>query len=271
MNLSSPSNHTLPPAVESPNVPPPHRTIAPLLFLFDTLICQGVGASTVILSWQVIPNLGIALTLGTLIAMSLAHFFAMPFAWQLLNVIALPAIAASLAIQIPSWVFLLLLVGTTIIYAPAFWTRVPYYPTSTPTYLMLLPELPTDKEFSFIDLGCGFGDLLFFLAKQRPSGRYVGVEVGILPCLVGKVRALLFGKGRVTIKYQSIWSTDLSTFDYVYTFLSPAPMNTVWQKVSSEMSKGSTYINNSFSVPAPATREIQVRDEKGSVLYVHVL
>lgn len=246
------------------------RAFAPLLFLFDSLICQAVGAAAMVLLWQIIPNLGIALAAGTLVAVSLSHFYAMPIAWQLFNLIALPAIAASIAVEIPSWVFLVLLLGTTIIYAPAFWTRVPYYPTSSATYLMLLPELPNDKEFSFADLGCGFGDLLFFLAKHRPLGRYVGVEIGILPCLLGKVRAVLYGKGRVTIRYQSIWSTDLSHFDFVYTFLSPAPMKEIWRKVSSEMRPGSTYINNSFAVPAEAARQIQVKDDKGSVLFIHI-
>jgi hypothetical protein len=245
------------------------RGYAPLLFLFETIICQSIGCAAVILLWQLTQRLEVALIIGPLTALGTSLFFGLSSPWQLLNLILIPSGAMSFAIDLPGWVFLLLFAGTLVIYAPAFWTRVPYYPTNSATYLMLLPELPPNTPFTFIDLGCGFGDLLLFLAKHRPEGRYVGVEIGILPCVIGKVRAAIFGGGKVSIRYQSIWRTKLTSYDFVYTFLSPAPMARVWQKVSEEMKPGSKFINNSFSVPAPAHYEVPVKDEKGTVLYIH--
>jgi hypothetical protein len=245
------------------------RGYAPLLFLFETVICQIIGGAAVVLLWQFTQRLEIALIVGPLTAVAAALFFGLSSPWQLLNLILIPSGAMSFAVDIPGWVFFLMFTGTLVIYAPAFWTRVPYYPTNSATYFMLLPELPHDKPFTFIDLGCGFGDLLLFLAKHRPKGEYVGVEIGILPCVIGKIRAAIFGAGKVSIRYQSIWKTDLSSYDVVYTFLSPAPMARVWEKVSKEMKPGAQFINNSFAVSAPAQYEVQVRDDKGTILYVH--
>lgn len=245
------------------------RGYAPLLFLLETFICQTIGCAVVILLWQFTQRLEVALIIGTLTALGAALFFGLSTPWQMLNLILIPAGVMSFAVDIPGWVFLLLFAGTLVIYAPAFWTRVPYYPTNSATYLMLLPELPSNTPFTFIDLGCGFGDLLLFLAKHRPEGKYVGVEIGILPCVIGKMRAAVFGGGRVSIRYQSIWRTDLAPYDFVYTFLSPAPMARVWEKVSKEMKPGSQYINNTFAVSDPAQYEVQVKDDKGTVLYMH--
>jgi hypothetical protein len=66
-----------------------------------------------------------------------------------------------------------------------------------------------------------------------------------------------------------MWRTDFAQFDYVYTFLSPAAMERIWEKVSHEMSPGSTFITNSFPVPHPADEELAVRDERNGRLYIH--
>jgi hypothetical protein len=238
------------------------RSAAPLFFFVDSLMSQAIGAALVVIAWRISGDLTTSLFLGTISASAMSLFFALPLPWQLLNLVIIPATALSLSVQLPGWVFFALLAFTVLIYAPAFWTRVPYYPTSTPTYLMLLAELPRD-------LGCGFGDLLLFLAKHSPQGRYVGVEIGVLPFLVAKVRAAVFGRGRVSIQCKSMWSVKLSEFDVVYTFLSPAPMVRVWEKVVQEMRSGSLFITNSFAVPDDSTRAIHVKDERQSTLFIH--
>jgi trans-aconitate methyltransferase len=133
----------------------------------------------------------------------------------------------------------------------------------------VLAELPTDRPFTFIDVGCGMGDLLLFLSKRRPQGRFVGIEIGVLPWLIAKVKALIRGRSAVAIRFQSMWKVDLSGYDVVYTFLSPAPMERLWTKAKREMRPGATFITNSFQTPETASYTIPVKDERQSVLYVH--
>jgi hypothetical protein len=118
-----------------------------------------------------------------------------------------------------------------------------------------------------IDVGCGMGDLLRFLSAKRPNGTFVGVEVGLVPYLVSALKSI--GRNNLRIRFRSMWQEDFAQYDFVYTFLSPAAMPRVWQKVNDEMSDGSTFITNSFPVPAEAQEVLTVRDERNSKLYIH--
>jgi SAM-dependent methyltransferase len=175
----------------------------------------------------------------------------------------------ALAVELPAWVFLAFFLATIIIYAPAFWTRVPYYPTSKPTYALILAELPTDRPFTFVDIGCGFGDLVLFLARHRPHGVFTGIEIGVLPFCVAYCRSLLRGGGRTHVLFRSMWNLNFAEYDTVYTFLSPAPMERIWQKARHEMKPSSLFITNSFAVPATPSRTVQDKDDRKSVLYFH--
>jgi precorrin-6B methylase 2 len=186
-----------------------------------------------------------------------------------INVLLPLSFASSLALSLPSWLFAIPCAGLALIHAPALWTRVPYYPTSREAYPLILAELPPGERFTFIDIGCGCGDLLLFLQRHRPLGEYYGVEIGVLPYLVSKTKAFICGRGAISIHFQNIKRTRLQDFDFVYAFLSPAAMTMVWQKASREMKPGSTFITNSFEVPAEATYAITIKDTRGGSLFVH--
>lgn len=252
---------------------------APLRFLVHTAACQLIGVLLFIVSWHIYPHIGISLLLSSFAAYISAKLLEASPPWQLLNAILPVAIASVLALPLPSWLFPTLFLVSVCIYAPAFWTRVPYYPTHKSAYPLILAELPADKPFTFIDIGCGFGDLLFFLRAERPNGTFIGVEIGPLPWLVGKVRTWLPRRlvsragsqeyGSVSIRFVSMWEVDLSTYDVVYAFLSPVPMPRLWKKACAEMKAGSLFITNTFAVPAKADEQLPVKDGRGSKVFLH--
>jgi SAM-dependent methyltransferase len=179
------------------------------------------------------------------------------------------AVASSFFVEVPSYLYLVLFLVTLCIYLPAFWTRVPYYPTPRPAYPSVLAELPVETEFSFLDIGSGFGEMTIFLAKQRPNGHFVGVEIGIIPFLVSFLRAKLQRLPNVRFLYKSMWKTSLAPFTHVYAFLSPAPMERLWGKVSDEMEAGALFISNTFEAPASPSSVIPVKDARKSSLYLY--
>ncbi len=244
-------------------------SLAPLLFLLQTAVCQVIAASILVIVWSFAHSLSTSLLCSALVAFVASHILALSLPWQLLNLILPLATASAFAVVIPGWVFLLLFLGSLLTYAPAFWTRVPYYPTHRAAYALVLAELPTAAPFTFIDVGCGTADLLLFLSKRRPHGRFVGIEIGVLPWLLAKVKAAVRARSSVSIRFQSMWRVDLSGYDFVYTFLSPAPMERLWTKAEQEMKPGATFITNSFQTPAAASYTIPVKDARQSVLYVH--
>ena len=81
----------------------------------------------------------------------------------------------------------------------------------------------------------------------RPGARLEGVEIAPLPALVAWLR--LRGIPQCRVRRADLWRLDLSQYDVVYAFLSPAPMAALWDKVRREMRPGTLFVSNSFPVP----------------------
>jgi SAM-dependent methyltransferase len=234
-----------------------------------TVAGQLIAAGCAIGAWETTGSMAAALTIATFASFLLAHFLKLSTPWKVMNCVLPVSIASSLAITLPDWVFLTPFLALLAIYAPALWTRVPYYPTSRAAYPLILAELPADEPFTLIDIGCGMGDLLLFLERHRPKGHFVGIEIGIVPFLVSKTKSLLYGRGNISVKFQSVYKTPLTDFTFVYAFLSPAAMTQVWAKAYREMKPGSTFITNSFEVPEKASYQVNIKDLRKGVLFVH--
>jgi hypothetical protein len=242
---------------------------AALTFLLQTIVVQIIAAATVVLGWQALQNLSVLTLLSCTVAYAATSLLRLPPSWRLCNTMLPLAAAVSLAVELPSWVFLIAFIGMVAMYAPALWTRVPYYPTHRAAYALILAELPADRPFVFLDVGCGFGDLLFFLQSRRPLGTFIGYEIGLLPWIWGTIRTKLLGKKSISIRFQDMWRASLTEYDFVYTFLSPAAMDRMWEKVSHEMRPGSVFITNTFQVHAPADETVAIKDPRNSKLYIH--
>ena len=247
---------------------------APLWFLFFSVCCQIGAFGLGILLRDFLPNtvepslfVAIVAVVHGILALTIASFLGLPRAWRYANALLGPAVALSLNFTIPPALIVTIAIAALLMYLPTIWTRVPFYPTSSPAYEIIRAKLPTDRPFVFIDLGCGFGTLLAYLAKRCPQGTFIGVELGPLPYLLAKFRSFLAHRRNLKIEYQDLWRSDISRADFVYVFLAPPPMAALWQKVQRELPKGRTLIVNSFPVPAKAREEIELLDSRNGKLY----
>jgi SAM-dependent methyltransferase len=187
--------------------------------------------------------------------------------WQLFNLALVPGILSLASFDIPALPLTIILVVGLLLYIPTFWTRVPYYPTSLPTYERIAELLPNDRPFKMVDLGCGFAPLLRFLGSRFPNGEFLGVEISPLAFLGAWVRSI--GSPNVSIRFRSIWLVELESFDVVYAFLAPGPMPRLWAKVEDEMAPNSVFISNTFPAPPPADEVIAIPDRRGAHLYIY--
>lgn len=239
------------------------------LFIFKSLVAQTIAGALAVIVWPWAPYIPAVLTIASITALGSAKILGLPTSWGLLNLLLPWAAAATLALDVPGITYLGPLCIVAAVYSPALLTRVPYYPTSRHAYALILAELPNDRPFTFLDVGCGFGDLLLFLAKHRPNGKFEGIELGPLPLLRARIKAALLQQTNLTLSWSDMWRADFAQFDYVYTFLSPAAMEEIWEKVSQEMRPGTTFITNSFPVNKLADEEVAIRDERKGKLYIH--
>jgi hypothetical protein len=181
---------------------------------------------------------------------------------------ALPFLVRALwGAPIPAWIYLVLFLALALVFGGGLLTRVPLYHASADAWARLEDLLPEQLGLRFVDLGCGFGGPVAYLAKARPDGIFVGVEASPFTWLVAWLRCLPMANAHIRLR--SLWRTDLAAFDVVYAFLSPVPMAALWAKVRRELKPGSRFISHSFEVPLETPhRVIPVQGREGARLLV---
>ncbi len=190
------------------------------------------------------------IALAGLIAALLNRGLGLPLWWQLIGLTFLPLLWLTLQSGIePTWFLAaFLLLGLTSL--GAIRGRVPLYLSSPRAAAELAARLP--ERARVLDLGCGLGGPLARLKALRPDATLQGVEAAPLNWLIARLR--LWGRAR--IRLGDLWHADLSCQDVVYAYLSPVPMARLWEKARAEMTPGSLFISNSFSIPGVEPDEV---------------
>ncbi|MGX5728619.1 methyltransferase domain-containing protein [Metapseudomonas otitidis] len=171
--------------------------------------------------------------------------------WAWINLAFLPALLLVQHLALPPWLFLLGFVLVALVNWNSVFERVPLYLSGDRAVQRLGDWLDGQPQaLRFVDLGCGTGGLLVRLARRFPERHFVGVETAPLLFLLAWLRCLPLRN--CSVRYQSLWRTDLAAFDLAYCFLSPEPMPRLWEKALGEMRSGSWLVSNTFEVPGVA-------------------
>lgn len=212
-----------------------------------------------------------ALLCGTLAA-ALSRIAGLARWWLLIQLLFVPALLLMLSLQLPPNFFLGAFLILLAVYWSTFRSQVPLYLSSQKIWQameLLLPVAIPGKNFAFMDLGSGIGGVLTHLAKERPDGHYYGVEAAPLPFVWSWLRIKLGGHRNCKVKWGSLWDCDLAQYDVVFAYLSPVPMDELWQKARREMRPGTTFISNTFAVADhPPQQTFTVDDLHHSTLYI---
>jgi len=132
----------------------------------------------------------------------------------------------------------------------------------------ILELFPDEQNVKFLDVGSGFGGLLFELSKARPQWSIEGVEIAMFPWLMSVVFGKFSGCKNLKISFGKYEELHFSKFNVVFSYLSPVVMTEIWTKVQNEMSPGTLFLSYEFCVPGvTAFAEIQTA-ENAPVLYV---
>jgi hypothetical protein len=215
-----------------------------------------------------IPLFWLAIVQGTLAAF-LTIVIRMSSWWIVIQCLAPPLLVLGLALQVPLWVFPLIIVLLMAVFWNVAINRVPLYLTNHKTAMRLSSLLPKEQGGHFADLGSGLAGTLHELAALRPDFQFHGFETAPGPFLLSWLKTLVSGKKNVHIHFVSLWKADLSQFKAVYCFLSPVPMADLYKKAASEMTPGSLFISNSFVVPDhKPQRTVAVKDGRKTKLLI---
>jgi len=189
--------------------------------------------------------------------------------WGVLQ-FALPFTAFySINLQIPAWLWLLLFALTVLIFRNSTRGGVPLYLSNGTTWVALAELLPQTKGARIVDLGGGVGGTVLYLARHRPDAQFISIESAPIPAAISRFRRTFSGLENVEMRYGDFWGMDISDSDFVYAFLSPVPMQRLYNKIKAEMKTGSVFVSNSFQVPGVEADEvIELNDGRKTKLHL---
>lgn len=133
------------------------------------------------------------------------------------------------------------------------------------------------KEGSVVyDLGCGDARVLFYLAKNNPKLKYIGIENSPFPFVIASVLSFWNKKINninVEIIKKDFFDVDLSNATHIFTYLYPNIMDDLLPKFDKELRGGTRIVSASFHFTGK--REIALIDLKrgkyqlGKLLYIY--
>jgi hypothetical protein len=252
-------------AMQRRKLPPP--VLALLVQIVSVALAAAIQLIAYSLGYALAP-LAFAFLCGSIAAL-LSHRLKMDRWWLPIQFFFIPALVATLSLSLSPTSFLIAFLVMLVVYWSTFRTQVPLYLSSNKVWEALEGKLPARQPFDFIDLGSGLGGVLTHLAKIHPLGRFHGVESAPLPYIWSWLRIKLGGYRKCSVHWGSMWDKDLSQYDVVFAYLSPVPMEALWNKARREMRPGSLFISNTFAVPDhPPQETLTVEDMHRSTLYL---
>lgn len=142
----------------------------------------------------------------------------------------------------------LLLAGFFLFLCLAFVTGGPFVPSSKRAVDAMVALARITPGQTVFDVGSGDGRVLFAAAKQGAFAK--GVEINPYLVRFTRIKAFLSPyRGKITVLWGNLWTTDLSTADIVFVYLIPWRMEDLAQKLKKELKPGATIITNSFIFP----------------------
>ncbi|MEM7175025.1 MAG: methyltransferase [Chlamydiota bacterium] len=140
-------------------------------------------------------------------------------------------------------------------------------PTSVKVRNELIDHLPALKKKVIVDLGSGWGHLLFPLSKRYPSCKVIGYENSPLPYWFS---SFFNHHHNVKVVRQNFFETSLCHADLVICYLFPKGMEKLKEKLQQELPAGSLVVSHTFAIPGwEPTKVIQVKDLYQSPIYFY--
>lgn len=190
-----------------------------------------------------------------------------PYWWLPIHFLFLPAAIGLLTLQLPSWLYLLIVLLLALVFWGTVKGDVPLFLSSAAVADALAAIVDRESAGTFADLGAGVGSVAVPLAQRRAL-IVDAWEYAPLPWLITAWRCRKLPNA--TAKCESLWDCDLARYDMVFAFLSPAVMAKLGEKIRREMRPGSLFISSSFPVPDWQPESVvQIEDRRRTKLFCY--
>lgn len=188
--------------------------------------------------------------------------------WLVIHLLFLPSAIALLTLPIPAYWYLVALLVLLLIFWGTIKGDVPLFLSSAAVAETVIEIVGWEQVQRFADFGAGVGSVTLPLARHYPDMSIDAYEHAPLPRWIHAWRSRKLSN--IGLYSSSFWKCDLSQYDVVFAFLSPAVMQGLGERVRVCMRPGSLFISSSFPVPDWEPEFIkQTNDKQKTLLYCY--
>lgn len=151
-------------------------------------------------------------------------------------------------------------------------TGISPMPSSPRARRAILECLPADVAGAVADLGCGWGSLVFPLARRFPRGEVTGYELSPVPLLFCKFRQWLWPLPNLRLRREDFHQVSLAGVDVVTCYLFTGAMRRLRPKLERELRPGAVVISHTFAIHGwTPRREIVLGDLFSTRIFLYTL
>jgi len=130
------------------------------------------------------------------------------------------------------------------------------------------PLLPA--QGTFYELGSGWGNIAFPLAKKFPNLSVCGYETSLVPYMFTRLRLAIGSYPNLKIYRADFFTIPLNKSSGIYCYLYPGAMQKLKLKFEQELPADCIVITNTFAVPGwKPDKVIEIHDIYQSKMYVY--
>lgn len=138
---------------------------------------------------------------------------------------------------------------------------VPFIPADTLGIETMYKAIALKGTESIIDVGSGWGTILFHLHKKFPRLTLTGIELNPVLHFITQLRKFLFHRnGKIHIIHGDAANISYSNYDVIFLFmLSPFVNKVLVPKFEKELKKGTKVVSYVFKMKSKAFRETVIK------------
>lgn len=143
-------------------------------------------------------------------------------------------------------------------------------PTNRKVLDTLLIHLPPLQSGKVLELGSGWGNIAFHLAKQRPGCTVIGYELSPLPWGWSFFMHRVRGLANLQLIRRNFYEVSFEDASVVVCYLFSGAMLKLKKKFEAELRAGTTIISHTFSIPGwTPSQIIEVKDLYRTKIFIY--
>lgn len=140
-------------------------------------------------------------------------------------------------------------------------------PTSPKVRRHLMDLLPEMSDGTIVELGSGWGNLIFPLSKKYANCKIIGYENSPIPYIFS---SLINHSPNLQIMRKDFFQRSLQDADLVVCYLFPRGMEQLKPKFEQELKPGTKVVSHTFAIPGwTPTETIEADDIHCSKIYLY--